>query len=262
MKTPVQICPTSGGTAATTQGTAVSNGSTNGVKGSWAQLIASTDTDACGLLLYTRGVNSDITYQVELGVGGSGSEQSIGDVASARTGSAVTPFYIPVAIPQGSRLAARSAGNAFNGLQASVTLVRGRSFDPLVSRGRMYGWSATTYTTVDGGASANTKGAWAQISASTTNDAKGFSLILHGRDEIDTDTRYHIDVGVGGAGSEQLILADFVATAEGFRGDARPTGFGPIWTPIPAASRLAMRLQANSTDAENRTLRCGLVLWE
>jgi hypothetical protein len=74
-------------------------------KGSYAQLIASTAHDYSGFIFYADAV-SGTTYLVDLAIGGAGSEIPI--MPNIYLGSAAgAMFYAPIAIPAGTRVAAR-----------------------------------------------------------------------------------------------------------------------------------------------------------
>lgn len=119
-----------GFSTATSFGTPITCG-TSGSKGSYAQLIASTSVDYMGLLLHidtqnTATVNSD-PYSVDIAIGGSGSEVVIipdyvtNPPAAALLSNSASHFY-PIAIPAGTRLAARGTNGGANAQPLGVSL--------------------------------------------------------------------------------------------------------------------------------------------
>lgn len=100
----------------------------------------------------------------------------------------------------------------------------------------------TTGTSVAAHASANTKGGWVQISASTPIDADGFYLnLLAGTVSRD----FLIDIGIGAAASEVVILPD-LPMSSGTAGQATE-----VYVPLRIArgTRVAARCQATAGSA-------------
>lgn len=263
MKTPAQISPASAGTTAT-QGSSVASGGGAGVYTSTkVQLVASTDTDYAGLWA-TMSEGTSIGSLFKLYVGGSGSEVEIAELIGSASAQNHCPVFVPIHVPAGSRVSAAKADSDGFGATARihVTPVRGSSYAPLVSRGIAIGVTSGALPNVDAGATANTKSAWVELIASTARDAKGFTLCGWGDASCDTSVRLHIDVGVGASGAEQIIFADAGASQVSYRTELIGLPLGPVWTPIPAGSRVAVRVQCSSTSANSRIPRLGLILWE
>lgn len=262
-----QVLPTSYGVVtASTQGTTVTGGSSAGAYGSVVVLAAATDYDAAGFFLNLYQPSSAIGMQIKLFVGGSGSEVEFCELPGPCAPNAHFHLYVPIAIPAGSRVTAKLAdadGYGSATAMLSLTLVRGDcSQAHLASRGRLHGVTSGVLLNVDAGATANTKGAWTQIVASTTNAARGYSLRFAGDASCDANTRLLFDLAVGAASSEQIILADITASEEGYRIVVAPPVLGPVWTPIPAGSRIAIRVACSVNTAANRVPQVALVLWE
>ncbi len=106
-------------------------------------------------------------------------------------------------------------------------------------------------TAVAAHASANTKGAWVEFSASTPFAAAGFYLLwsLPG-----TASSRLVDVGIGAAGSEVVVLSNLIVA--GGAGFQREAIFIPL--EIPSGARLAVR-QQSSTGGQNSELVIVLV---
>lgn len=93
------------------------------------------------------------------------------------------------------------------------------------------------FNTVTSSATANAKGPWTQLSAATGFEAT--AMLLHINTSFN-DTRYLIDIGIGAAGSEQVIVPNLQVGI--------PTGIAvSVLLPlnIPAGVRLAARSQDN-----------------
>lgn len=260
-----QLIITQGGAlTASSLGTAVQDSRTSsGAFGAWSQLIATTDYDAIGVYLYCRPTGHYWNY--ELGVGAAASEVSVGAVACAASGNGGQFFYAPIFIPAGSRLAIRGGTqSSYNADTTAVAyLVRAQpSMLRKSYRGTLYGVSAGVQTTLDAGATANTKAGYTQITASTTRDAKGFSLFLCTPASQTNNTTYLVDLAIGAAASEIVILPNLLCVSKAYDYFCAPGNVGPIWTPIPAGSRLAMNIQCSSNTAADRKLQAAIILWE
>lgn len=102
---------------------------------------------------------------------------------------------------------------------------------------------------VDSSASANTKGSYVELSASTPFDADGFYLTaadgVTGRD-------YLIDIAVGAAGSEAVILENIPFHTGGTGNIGLAQAYIPI--PIKAGTRVSARAQASTGSSGVRLM--------
>jgi hypothetical protein len=258
-KIPAQLLPASAGyTTASSFGTTVSSGA-GGATGSWTQLISSLPQDAIGFYVSTNNISAG-TFKVEIGIGAAASEVSLGEVSVSLNNSYVNNF-VPIPIPAGSRVSARSSGGNVDNIAVHIIPVRGYSIDRLAANGIMLNWSnANGLGAIDPGTTANTLGSWTQLTASTSRDIVGYSLLFDIKGNA--GGIWGLDVGVGAAASEIVVLQNMPITSEAFRSAARPSIVGPIWTPIPAGSRIAVRCQCSINTATDRNLGVGMVLWE
>ena len=257
-----QALPVSAGPSSSSRGTAVTSGGGAGTfTATPVQLIASTDYDSAGFFLHMIG-GSVARRELRLYVGGSGSETEICTVPALPSATIAGSTFFPIFLPAGSRVSmAAAASSATQTMYAHLTLVRGTcGQEALASYGRIGGYTSGDAPDVDAGASANTKGSWVEIVASTTNDAKGYTVMLMSDPSIDTANQMLFDIGVGGSGSEQIIAADLFLYGDSFR--AHGQAVGPFWTPIPAGSRLAARVQSSTDGANARIPKVAFVFWE
>jgi hypothetical protein len=225
------------------------------------QLVASTAKQADGFLLNIQNaavVVHDTLY--DIAVGGSGSEVAIVEnvLFSGGGGDAIgANAYFPIPIPAGSRVSARAQASdaGITGGALSVMLADGGVAKSLSRRRAFtYGADATDSggTPADAGASANTKGGWAQLSASVTEDFDQCVICVGNRNVANASQNILLDLGVGAALSETVIVPDIY-----YRGQVTEE-FSPkmLWTPceVKAGQRLAVRIQSSNNASGTRIM--------
>lgn len=235
---------------ASSVGTTV-DGLSSGAKGSYVQLSASTPFAATGLLVTLAGRLGSVDVFVDLAVGAAGSEQIFAsDLWAAGFGR--FRYFLPIRVPAGVRLAARasSTDTSFgSGVYVNVQLIAGgmMGMAPL-SRCDALGIASNAGTTVTAGGSANTKGSWAQLIASTARMYRALIVATRGPAAVGSVAMF--DVGIGAASSEQVVIPD-IGTEQTTSG-SNDTQFGPVTPPfpcvVPAASRIAGRVQAQTAS--------------
>jgi hypothetical protein len=257
-----------GTVAGSSTGTTLTSSVTPFTKGSYTTLVASTTHDACALWIgYYNGPSSGTQLSFDVAVGGAGSEQVIlPDVVVTNQGPLTLSFVVPLHVAAGTRISARCMSTvAFaDSLIVFAGLIDGEYH---ASEGRAmvdtYGFTAASIqgTTVDPGATPNTKGAYAQLTASTSNDLQGLWLDLDTLNVTSnpstTNGNILMDVAVGGAGSEQVIVPNLpcqkitTATSNGFT----VPNFLPLFNvQIPLGSRIAVRCQSTASAATSRLI--------
>lgn len=233
----------------------------NDAKASWTQLNASLTRDYTGFILQLGQMGqANVTYLVDVAIGGAGTEKVIVEniyLSAGGTSYMGEDFLIPVALPKGGRLAIR--GQTSNGSNVtSSAQIHGitAAWPDMPGFSKMEALGADTAnskgTTIDPGGTANTKGAWTQISASTTDDIAGL-LLNFGPDGVHAAGRLLIDVAIGASSSEQVILEDYVVTESG---SVSRTFMNSASFPaeIPAGTRVSMRAQSDITTTPGREL--------
>ena len=105
--------------------------------------------------------------------------------------------------------------------------------------------SWTTWATATGSATAHTKGAWAQLTSATSRTVTGIWLGIYDTYATSTNTSTLLDLGVGAAGSETVVLSNLEV---GYRGSN--VGITWVFVPIrlPAGVRVAARVQSAQTS--------------
>lgn len=266
------------GTSTATQGgTTVTSSATANTKGSWTQLDAATSFEAQMLSLYVSAQFQDTLYLLDVGIGSAGNEQVIipNFLISGSTG-VITEILFPVSVPAGSRIAVRCQDNfGSSGLYVTGMLYCGGWVaNPPFQTVTAYGVStaASTGTAVDAGATANTKGSWTQLVASTTTALRALvvsAIRTAPGTGVSSDYSQLTDIGIGGSGSEQILIPNLryqVSTQTGgvvtpyTPGSGTLSGFStvfprviqPIPCDIPAGSRIAIRQQSTTTNTNDR----------
>jgi hypothetical protein len=238
---------------------------TSNAKGSYDQLIAATAYPAAWVLVtLSRTVGSN--FLVDIAVGAGGSEQVVVPNLPYSTNTSTSPtlsvFLLPLHIPAGSRIAARAqhAAGVADTIDVQVTL-----FAPMAGgeKGleRVEACGALTAsslgTSVDPGTSANTKGAWSELVAATAHPYRWACLSITHDGTVGTSASSLVDVGIGAAGSEVVVvpnLAFFAANT--IDAIPAPTSWFPFH--VPAGTRIAVRSSCNQTGNPDRLLEAVL----
>ena len=241
------------------------------VKGSWAQIVASTDRPTQGMLVSVQNLN-DLRMLLDIGVGASGSEKVlVPDLyldfevsVSAGVGWAINP-YIPIAVPKGSRLSARVQDGSVSLYDAYVHLqLMAQGFLPSqpFSRCAAYGIVAASSrgTEVDPGPTANSKGDWVQFDADVDQDIRTILMEVGpaGIDKPAGKRSWLVDIGIGADGSEKVVVPDIMFGSDNFLDNISPALVGPLPCHIPVGSRLAVRCQCAVNTATERLIYIAL----
>ena len=233
-------------------------GASSGVYGSWTEVVASAASDlvVAGLVPGTMA-----TCDVELGVGGAGSESGIGvwKFAGGETGAQTNMVLLPVAVggrvPSGSRISARVRSDA--GASTTVTL---SYYDSLNSDNVTT--SGVPACLPDDGSRAvltpNTSGAWAnsayvELTTGLPRTSAIYGVVL----EQGISSEIEIDVAIGGSGSETVV-----ATAHAYKSTNVGHGVAifPAVVPVTAGVRIAIRGRRDSTSSAS--FKAGLLYYD
>jgi hypothetical protein len=270
-------------TSASSQGQAVTAGGSAHTKGSYANLLTAANNlqDSQGFFIWA--INSITTPGVDdclldIAFGAAGSEQIVVPdlLVSVAATTPFTCFYFPIAVPSGTRIAGRSQSTtASRAMRVSChTVSTGLTPSSPLQRVTAYGTtstSATKGTSIDAGGTANTKGSWTEIvSAANMTNPMSFMLVVIG-DQSTThagagSVGFLLDIGIGASGSETVLAANLPIrvsaqqdpTSSSWYGSVSPLAFPLFPAALPAGTRLAARMQANTTDAALRKLDVAL----
>jgi hypothetical protein len=231
-------------------------GSTN-TKSAWTQLSASAPFDVAGLWVTVSAGGANGSALFDIGIGGAGSEQVIvPNVPVRRNGGAnfgSGPIVLPVAIPAGTRIAARYQSSATTNTLVVGALLVAAAWNTAQGGNRVAAYGAVTATgvgtVVDPGGSANTKGAWVEVASATDFDSSWLLLSVLPSGTLLSAQSWQVDVAVGASGSEQVVIPDVYiygsSTVDNQVRLALPFS-------IPAGSRIAVRAQCSSTTTPGR----------
>lgn len=236
-----------GSDTANSRGTAVTCG--NSAYGSYVQLVASTPADTSMMLVQLTingSVDTGNQVKVKIAVGAAAAEKDIvldiicHESAGAWGGISV---FLPIAIPAGTRLSAAAYETSHtDSVYVSVIL-----FDSAYSQMEggagafSIGVTNAVGVTVTTGV-ANTKGSYAQVTASLSNDIMGFVIV---KDGAPANGNYLLDIAIGAAASEQVIIPNLLFS--GVSGGVAVNAIGMFFpVPIPQGTRIAARAQSNN----------------
>ena len=190
---------------------------------------------------------------VDLAVGASTSEQDIiSNVLFTRKSFRSSFFYAPIHIPAGSRVTARQQNSGTVDLDVQV-LLWPKTFSVSSPLGRVTTYGANTADSggiqVDTGETSNTEGAYAEISASTTNNMSAMCICIGNQNDFSrSSVRYLMDVSVGSGTSEQVIFDNIPIEQSSSSDSFTPDFLGPYPVNIPSGTRLAVRAQSSTTS--------------
>jgi hypothetical protein len=221
-------------------------------KGAWLQIIAATPFDADGLWFSALAVVSGgPAALIDVGIGAAAAEQVLvpnlyPNIVSEDRDSGY-PAYYPVPIPRGARVAIRAQSSGASGsIYAQPLVLTGGLGLPRCHRATALGadLANTRGALVDPGGAANTKGAWTEVSASLPHDVEWLVVMIGNRGVSAGAATGVLDLGVGSAGSEQVVVPDV-----GWQGELLIVSPRAVSVPcrIPRGARLAARMACSST---------------
>jgi len=225
-----------------------SSGSAN-TKGSYITLLSGLPAPIgwinIGMLSSNVGAGDRVTL-MDLAVGGSGSETIVAaDIVCGNRLNASLCF--PLHVPAGATLRARIATALTSQvIPTAATAFMAEPDSGISTPGRITSYGAVPAssggTTVTPSGTANVKGSYAQLTASTTRPIHALMVMVQGSTNTHLSATYAVDIAVGGSGSETVIIPDHavVADTNEYLQPMSPD-FYPLSTAIPAGVRLAAR---------------------
>lgn len=223
-------------------------------KGAWTQLIASTASNADVLILSVACAvaSTDTAALIDIGIGASGAESVvIPNLAVGGTdGNGFWFIILPIKIPSGSRIAARSQSVRTGGVNipVRVTLQKSLNYDQAPVALDVIGTSTATSE----GTATVTDNTYVELISSTTKIYSSV-VVVPSLTSISTgNANPLIDLAVGSSGSE-IVINSFrllVSSSEFCRWLYLPGLPGFANGPFPVGTRFAVRtsLQAPNVD--------------
>ena len=241
---------------AATMGTAVTPAV--GSKGAWAECIASLDAETYGLLICINSNSASAASRnsvVDIGIGGAGSEIVLipnliaGNASPYNILASGLWYYFPVAIPAGTRIAARAQGTVTTAFRVFIQAMQ-RALQPSMVKTAAYveavGMSVPTGTAVKSGTTAD--GAWTLLG--TTSQRCWFWQVGVQVTPADTNHNnnvYHIDLAEGDGTDFNTLLSSAVFSTN----TTESAGLPPITVgcevPVPAGRDIYARAQWHGT---------------
>lgn len=250
---------------ANSRGTTVTASSSTNIKGSYAQLVAATAFKASGILIMISDITVAQESLMDIAIGAASSEVIIAEnlaIVGMPVGS-ISPgmqYFLPVEIPAGTRIAARTQSTVVSANIRVVCILFGAGMAQGESLAKVDTYGAVTSgasrgTSIDPGGSAHNKGSYVQITASTNRPHKFLSIAIGNQlNSARTSCVWLIDIAIGGAGSEVVILANIPLNCSSTSDIVLPQCFNMIPVNIPAGTRIAVRAQCSDTNATDRLL--------
>lgn len=246
-----------GVSGSTDYGTSFTPGASDSKSGTWTQIVAATAEDASGILVIITDAQNDDAL-IDIAIGGAGSEKVLLSnlIFSGRDFTSIH-YYFPIHIPKGTRLSVdgQNSAAAPTAMKCQIILFT-QGFNPGGALGIVDTYGANTGdsggTEIDPGGTANTKGGWTEVVASTSRPIRYINMAFGFRDTFtQTDKYYRVDLGVGASTAEKVIIGDIVFVKSSTTDIFLPSNMGfPV--SIPSGSRLSVNMQSQDTDATDR----------
>lgn len=242
--------------ASNTRGTAVTSSATADTVGSWVELQSAASNTFQSDRVTVVVTTLPATYAdllINISIGAAASETTIIPNLFCSIGStfglAVYIFEFPISIPSGQRIAAncQSSGSSQT---CYVNLIRNAGVNQSLSKISAIGsnTAGTSGVTV-ARSSANTFGSWVEITSSTATALKGFVVAGHRAADSWSNGKITYEVGVGGAGSEEIIYQGFISMTNSNEGGANLSSpFVPVQ--VAVGQRLAIRAKSDDADPD------------
>ena len=258
-----------GETLTLSKGTNITASATANTKGSWVDLGSTTSFAYEHITVcLIPGTGSAVDLMMDIGISDGANRFVI--AADLHYTSVKSTFAhalsigIPLHVPSGTQLSARCAASV--GSSDMSVIVSGHSsglggapgfsrcvalFTPALSRG----------IAIDPGGTANTKGAWADITTSCPNDISAmFGLVgFNGDVARAAAARSIMDIGVGAAAAEYVLYPNaFMGWSTFWDGPFANVRIPPFACHVPATTRIAARSACSLTTAGDRTFDLAL----
>ena len=250
-----------GAATGTSRGTALTANASANTKGTYVDIGGATafDYELLQLFVYQGVVVADFTVDLALSDGANRwiIAQDLRYAASF-AGLENSKWILPLHVPKGSQLSARvqcsTGGSAVDILLHGFS--QGLMGAPGYSRCEVINAIATSRgVAVDPGGTANTKGTYQQLVASTARDYMALAAFVGNNGDFvhAASQNMLLDIAIGAAAAEVELLKNVALAAAVTQDSWDPRSLGPYPFDIPSGSRLAARSQCSVTTASDRT---------
>lgn len=261
---------TLGAVVASSTGTQITSNATANTKGNWTSLgQASRAYEFIHASIGAAGATADFVFDVGLSANGSTGWYSIAEnlrLSSLKAANDLFLAYsIPIRVPDGFFVGVRSASS-----------VGGQNFRSLVTLATSTPLSAGTFSeckalyipgtsrgiTIDPGATANTKGAWTNITtiaADETIDAIMLGIGPNNDVARTANGQGLLDIGVGTTGNQYVVIENILWGFSTTTDFPFPNVIGPFPVSIPPGTDIWARAQSTNNAAGDRTI--DLAIW-
>lgn len=233
--------------------------------GDWVEVKASTPETYDGFFITVEYQSDNFDrYMVDIGLGSAGNEtvvvEGIPFSSPLLQDTLGQRLYVPLHIPAGSRVVARAQDENTSENTIEIQMHGFVRDETLYDTIRTYGITkaSTDLQEVDPGDTVDTKGAWVEFISSAPANILSLGLAHHFEGLTATTCEWHIDVGVGEAGSEIAIIEDLYVGVHANYDNNVPADFGMIPLDIPAGSRVAVRAECTINSAGDRLLHMAM----
>lgn len=204
------------------------------------------------------GNDVDTKTLLDVGVGAGGSEVvivpnlEVGHQQVTVNGEALSSWFLPVTVPAGSRVALRTQSTRTTQSLSYYVVPLNNMFyrNPPASLVDICANTSTSLgVQLTKPGSANTKGAWTQLTSSCPQPLSAVVISMQGgaTSNWNSGTFILVDIGIGAAGSESAVISNFPAV---MGSNPESVGFFAPTTQavsIPAGVRIAARYQYTAT---------------
>jgi len=254
-----------GAISATSLPTAVTTHATlnDTYNGTYTELIASTSAESYRVHVVCTNIGTR-NARWKLATGAVSSEVDFAEFVPqwGRNESNIRYFSFPVTIPSGARVSANLMTSS-----GAPTTVKMQIY--LSDNSDVYGTSTESELWNDGqtdaegqdldpGTTANTKGSWVQLIASSDHDVNQIVMCVGNslNSGVSPSGTHLIDIGVGAAASEVVIVENVFHSQDSAESGAHIIAFDV--DTISAGSRIAARCQSTYTTESDRLIDCAL----
>jgi hypothetical protein len=241
--------------ASTTVALLTSSGVANTKTSTPDQIVASTARNAVGMLVTIMTASlANTDYLVDIMVGANPNEKVIASNLHFNSCAVVdtqVTYTLPIEVPAGTRISARQqSSGAATTCRVGLEMIYGGLHTPRFSICESVGalTASSLLPAMSHPASANTKGGYQVILASTTRRYKAF-LVKSGKGQANATQFWLVDIAIGAAASEKIIIPDLHFGQNTTSDEVEPPIAGPFYVDVPSGTRMSANIQIDVTGA-------------